>query len=279
MSTASVDLPANEIVLRNLLSYLGEQDPSLTRETLLERSRLILQKTLSDVTSQLTQERKDAAARSMGAATDSTLIVIEDIQLLEPRGRFKLSFSAEGLLLEGKSESLFVRWVNISSAAVVPSSNSSKKEGEDVLALSLGSGVPCGKKEISGVLIALSKSPNSIVKTPSFEGTHAEVLPTAIGHYISSPIVRPDKKLFNSCRSQSFLRCYKGTQEGTLYPLRSGLLFLRPMLFLPAEAVHAISIGRGGNAATRYVDIKVQHPSCCDLGLRQFRWRPWEISA
>ena len=253
----NLDLPAHELVLRNLLSHLSDQDPSLTRESLLERSRLILQKTLSDVTSQLAVERKEAASRGMGSSSDSAVLVIQDLQLLEPRGRFKLSLSTQGILLEGKAESLFARWDNVASAAVVPSSNSSKKEGEDVLALSLGCGVPCGKKEVSGLLVVLSKSPNSAVKALGLEGTHAEVLPTAMGRYIISPIVRPDKKLFNSCRSQSFLRCYRGTQEGTLYPLRSGLLFVRPMLFVPAESVNAISIGRGGNAATRYVDIKV----------------------
>ena len=250
--------PVCRDLVSDLQRHLEQQDPSLTREALLERSKLILQRALAEVTTQLSVERKEAAARSMSSSGDSFLLVIEDMQVLEPRGRFKLAPSMEGILLEGKADALFVRWDNVTAAAVVPSGNSSKREGEDLLAMSLGCAVANGKKDLSGLLMVLSKSPKVVVKASNITGSQSEVLPAVISKLLSQPIAIPDKKLFLSCRSQSFLRCYRGTQEGTLYPLPSGLLFVRPMLFIPAESVNAIAIGRGGNAATRYVDIKVR---------------------
>jgi hypothetical protein len=66
--------------------------------------------------------------------------------------------------------------------------------------------------------------------------------------------------LFQTIAQQKeYLRCYKGIQEGAIYPLENGVVFVKPLLFLPAEEISSLTAGRGGGAGnTRYVDLKVR---------------------
>eukprot|EP01082_Thalassiosira_pseudonana_P009702 g8476.t1 g8476 contig3:187587-189680(-) len=54
-----------------------------------------------------------------------------------------------------------------------------------------------------------------------------------------------------------FVGCYHGMNDGALFPLREGLLFFKPPLFVPRSKLASISCGRGsGNS--RYVDMAIQ---------------------
>lgn len=70
----------------------------------------------------------------------------------------------------------------------------------------------------------------------------------------------PRLDLFQSVVKQKpYLLCYKGIQEGALYPLKSGVVFIKPLLFIPADEIAAISAGRGGGTgSTRYVDLQIE---------------------
>jgi hypothetical protein len=74
----------------------------------------------------------------------------------------------------------------------------------------------------------------------------------------STPLVTPDNAIFRTSKGKSFLKCYKGVQEGTLYPLKEGVLFFKPPLFIPSNEVASIMAGRGGSAQTRYIDLNVR---------------------
>ena len=77
-----------------------------------------------------------------------------------------------------------------------------------------------------------------------------------MGHKLEKP--KPSVFATLQGGSKPFLRCYKGVQEGALYPLSSGLLFLKPMIFLAASEIESITAGRGGSAQTRYIDLIVE---------------------
>jgi hypothetical protein len=70
-------------------------------------------------------------------------------------------------------------------------------------------------------------------------------------------ISRPSPRVFVASKGEAFLRCYKGIQEGSLYLLPSGILFLKPVVFIAMSEIESLSAGRGGSAQTRYVDLKV----------------------
>lgn len=54
-----------------------------------------------------------------------------------------------------------------------------------------------------------------------------------------------------------YVGCYQGFNDGALFPLREGLLFFKPPLFVPRSKLASISCGRG-SGGSRYVDMVVQ---------------------
>ncbi len=54
-----------------------------------------------------------------------------------------------------------------------------------------------------------------------------------------------------------FVGCNKGFNNGALFPLREGLLFFKPPLFVPRSNLASISCGRG-SGQSRFVDMVVQ---------------------
>ncbi|KAL3783600.1 hypothetical protein HJC23_002104 [Cyclotella cryptica] len=55
-----------------------------------------------------------------------------------------------------------------------------------------------------------------------------------------------------------YVGCYHGLNDGALYPLRDGLLFFKPPLFVHRSKLASISCGRGSGSASRYVDMAVE---------------------
>lgn len=193
-----------------------------------------------------------------------------DLQLLEPRGRFKVNVMTKGLLIEGKSGGGFIPFEEISYFILVPSHTSSKKEGEDYFAVMFeGTMKICGK-DMKSILFNLSKTlpkqPKSSAEQP-VEGetplTESEKFIRAVRNISKERIHRPDSRLFrtvSSSNSKSFLRCHKGTQEGAIYPLECGIMFIKPLLFIAADEIASLSAGRGGGSGnTRFVDLKVRN--------------------
>ena len=74
--------------------------------------------------------------------------------------------------------------------------------------------------------------------------------------------MRPRSDLFETVATNDakpFLRCHRGTQEGAIYPLECGVVFIKPTLFLPADEIASINAGRGGGSGqTRFVDLIIE---------------------
>ncbi|CAM9950128.1 unnamed protein product, partial [Discosporangium mesarthrocarpum] len=104
--------------------------------------------------------------------------------------------------------------------------------------------------------------PESSFTIPCQEGTtlkvsgkQVEAIVSGLRGLSSLPCSMPDKGLFLTRDGRGFVRCYSGVQEGTLFPLAEGLLFLKPGVFLPRACITQVTCGRGGSAQTRYVDL------------------------
>ena len=72
-------------------------------------------------------------------------------------------------------------------------------------------------------------------------------------------VLRPSREAFVSCTTnQSAISCYFKVDDGLLYPMKSGLLFLqKPIMFIPRDRIDEIMFGRGGSSSTRTVDLSV----------------------
>jgi hypothetical protein len=247
---------------------------------LLGKAKELLSDSLRIVTQKLTKQMKDevaggaAAAGGAGAGGD-VFLKMDDVAFFEPRGRFTASFTLNGLLLEGKNANCFVPWTSVSHAAAFPSNTTTKKEGEDLLALRVSPSVKFSGKDLNGILFNLNKClgtpvkattpPSELVSSTALEGIAAVVVPKIVELLWKKTVVAPRKDLFQTIgvgpggATRPYLRCHKGVQEGAIYPLSNGVVFVKPLLFLPAEEIASLSAGRGGGSGqTRYVDLKIE---------------------
>lgn len=228
----------------------------------LQTLKALITSCLTEIGREIFQISKDETL--IGRTGSEAYIVIPDTQWTEPRGRFAVSISGEGILLEGKAMSSFIPWQNISHYACVPNKASIKKEGEELMAFLLSEPVKCNSKDTKTFLWNLSKSVMKEVSatnpssTSPIVGSEHAVVTTLIPILRKMAIVTPNKELFQSATQQRpYLNCYKNIQEGALYPLKNGIIFLKPLLFIPTEGIASITAGRGGIGSTRYIDLLV----------------------
>ena len=226
--------------------------------------KTILTSSVTEIGRLLTLASKEEALK--GGSGGEAYTVITDAQLIEPRGRFTVSISSDGMLLEGKATTCFVPWDKISHCACLPSNLSTKKEGEELMAFLLSEPVKYCNKEIRTLLWSLGKSVTKLTHAllpgslSPIDDTEHNVVSTLVAALCKKKIATPRKELFQSVTMQRpFLKCYRGIQEGALYPLKNGLIFLKPLLFIPTESIASLTAGRGGSGSTRYIDLMVRN--------------------
>lgn len=240
----------------------------------LNKAKDLLNASVRIVGQKLTKQFKDEVTDDAKAGGNGEVFLkMMDISFFEPRGKFTASFSSSGLLLEGKTANCFVPWEHVSHVSAFPSNITTKKEGEDMLAMRLSAGqVKFAGKDLSGILLSLSKCLGTPIRATSpecadtpLEGIAAIVVPKLIQLLWKKAVVTPRKDLFQSIgvgpggATKPYLRCHKGVQEGAIYPLSNGVVFVKPLLFIPAEEIASLTAGRGGGSGqTRYVDLKIE---------------------
>lgn len=191
------------------------------------------------------------------------MLEIDNVQCFEPRGRFNLKITTTAIFLEGKQFSVLVPVEAVSDVVCLPSFTSAKKEGEDYLAFQLSTPVKVNNKETKHLLINLMRIVNPTTRSKSGDNdvNESAVVMMALQDATGVHISRPQASLFATVRDQKpYLKCYRGTQEGAIYPLQSGVIFVKPLLFISADEIASISAGRGGGSGnTRYVDLLVRY--------------------
>ena len=282
LALATPDASAEGGVVDLTLGTSGSSSSSqTTASSSLNRVRDLLTSSLRIVTQKLAKQIKDEiSVDAKAGGNEQVFLKMEDVQCFEPRGRFNASFTANGLLLEGKNANGFIPWESVSHVSAFPSNATTKKEGEDLLAMRLSPAIKFAGKDMSGVLFSLSKCLGTPVTATRREvsnkgagagsgevvqGTPAVVVPQVIAELWNRPVVSPRKELFQSISTgpggatRPYLRCHRGVQEGAIYPLSNGVVFVKPLLFLPAEEIASLTAGRGGGSGqTRYVDLKIE---------------------
>ncbi len=256
-------------ILESNNSKSSEEGPSLLilRDLLTSTAKLVGARAVEHQKKEVIELDQDLAGIQ--------LMDLPDAQFLEPRGRFRTKVSSTGLMLEGKTASTFVSWAHVTHSAVVPAHQSTKKEGEDMLAMRLAPDqVTFNGKPLKNLLWNMQKMVAKPLKvsidmgegiSETIEGTESHVITSVVTKALGKPLVRPRGDLFETVATKDakpFLRCHKGTQEGAIYPLECGVVFIKPTLFLPTEEIASINAGRGGGSGqTRFVDLILEMAS------------------
>ena len=122
-------------------------------------------------------------------------------------------------------------------------------------------------KSVSTLLWCLGKDEgkqyNALIDRRSVTGNQSEIASALVYEGWKGEIVRPGKEVFVASNGKNlFVKCNRGVQEGALYLLSSGILFLKPALFLPTGTILSVTAGRAGCVNTRYIDLKVVTDNC-----------------
>lgn len=262
-----------DILIKNkdsagIIEYFVEQiggDAKNDMKSTYEELKVLLNKMVSEVTAKISDLNKLVLQQSVQSCEGSLLLEAKNIQCFEPRGRFDLKVSSDMMILEGKQFSVVVPIENISQLICIPSFMSAKREGEDYLAFKLFNAVSVNGKGSTQLLLNLAKNKNSTLITSCVDISQSidesSAVRSALSKVTKKTISIPNPALFSSIRDQKpYLKCYRGTQEGAIYPLRCGVVFVKPLLFIPLEEIASLTAGRGGCGSTRYVDLIVSGP-------------------
>lgn len=96
------------------------------------------------------------SSSSNGSSDDPALLTLDNVQLLQPRGRFDLSFRKGGVSISGKAGAVDVSWANVRHVLRLPrpegynwgkNLNPEDPAGSDLLALPLKESVPFRKNK------------------------------------------------------------------------------------------------------------------------------------
>ncbi len=150
----------SSVFVESLLSAWENADSKVST---LEEMKEFLSKSVSLISAQLTAEGKKIIQLD-DAEKGSTINEFPDLQLLEPRGRFKVTIATKCLMIEGKSGGGNILVDNILTFILLPSHFSSKKEGEDLLAIIFHEPLKICGKDMNHILINLSRTP---IKPPT----------------------------------------------------------------------------------------------------------------
>jgi hypothetical protein len=232
----------------------------------LEATKTLLQAALAATTSQIAGLSKLAAESQASSTGGETLLEMANVQCFEPRGRFDLKITTTHIVLQGKQFSVLVPVDSVAQVMCLPSFTSAKKEGEDYLAFQFSQTVKINNKDSNQILLNLMRTTNPTTKSNTGDNdvNESAAVIMAVQAATGLHVQRPQASLFATCRDQKpYLKCYRGTQEGAIYPLQCGVVFIKPLLIIPADEIASLSAGRGGGAGnTRYVDLVVSVLLC-----------------
>jgi hypothetical protein len=246
----------------------------------------LLRAAAREATSSESQNRSCTEARK---ESNVSFVTLSGLSLAAPRGRFDVVLGSAGVLLRAKGGAVVhgpISWDGIAHVLKVPKPETYRKFDAPARAyyvvLVFGDAVRLviGKQELQCVVFNADGAkplPNSTITTgdasqASHEhATRVEALAVTASAVASEAehvalarlfaacfqdkkcVTEPDRAV---CIAES-LRAYRGVDEGALYPLRPGLLFLpKPALFIPTTNIAGLSQGGPGSASI--ADIVVQ---------------------
>ena len=207
-----------ELYVQSLLTQLQNND--IDESSAYDQAKIYLNKCQTILLTLTNTYKSEQLKKNITSDGNTTAIAsYKDISFSEPRGKFNIILYTHGLSFEGKN-SCFIPWVNVSNIIRIPSNVSTKKEGEDILLFHLSIPISFNNKDIKNFMFTMSNTPSKVDQT-----IESNEITLKISETTNKKITIINKSIFQTVLNQkSYLRCYKGTQEGALYPLKCRLI-------------------------------------------------------
>ena len=198
------------------------------------------------------------------------LFTAENVQLINPRGRFNMSVFAVGVyFVNSKSDAFTITKSSVSSMVTFNKPDLYQKDQSKVKSKMClitfsenNSSTPTFKAKPLKNVTLQAETKDSVTYSSALTGPAPTVWFSALSKSLSIPNsnstpLTPNPSLYTSASGLPFVQCYSKVNEGFLFPMIEGLLFFKPAIFIPRGDLVSIAVGRGGGGgqATQYVDI------------------------
>lgn len=236
---------------------------------------------------------------SSSSSSGSLLATISDVSLLVPRGKYQLQLSSTGATFAvpaTPAKSLSFAWSDVDTVFDVADVN--KRDWLLVLLLKKGRGVAVGKQTHHAFVVkmlatdklketrasvaapvAASELADAQTRMQSYLNEHAHTGATKLSSGMVSllrlvpalrsvPFVSHEPGIFSSLKQLPCVSCKLGVEDGALYFLRTGLLFIKPVLYIPLADLDGITPARGMSSTFDMVRALTHIRTCFCL-----RWR------
>ena len=211
------------------------------------------------------------------------ICMLPPMSFVAPRGKFDMEFCDDMIVLHKHQKDdlrVLVPYNNVVRVLCVPKQDRYKTKKGHVWVLELSEGAKFRKQTLKYIMFEIVTKQKKDFEQLSVDvsrassngsigvGTLSNTLPLLCESLItklvlpssaSSSILRPSRETFvSSTTNQSAIGCYFKVDDGLLYPMKSGLLFLqKPIMFIARDRIDEIMFGRGGSSSTRTVDLSV----------------------
>lgn len=216
---------------------------------------------------------------SVGSLSD-VLLTIADLSVLAPKGKFTLVLTLSHLHLTNPSapaKNLALAWSDVDLVCDVPDLN--KRDWLLVLQLKKDKGLLVGKKTQPAIVLKFLmtekvKEGRFIVAAPSSASSAAAVTTLQrmqafvqsggfVGSKVSAgvlhlmrmipsmqrtTVVGHEAAIYDSLKKLPCVGCHHGVDDGALYFLRTGLLFVKPVIYIAIADINGIDPARGASS-------------------------------
>ena len=170
---------------------------------------------------------------------------------LSPRGKFDVHLLQSQLVLVNDKAGQALRIPLSPSTLVLRVPDANKKDDCVVFCLAPGDAVMVGKTRYQQLVMKAERRTGAAPAANSvWDAVRAHAGAQGVGWCEAS------KGVFASSTSSEWVSCYEGMRDGALYPLKEGLLFLKPAVWVGVEHIDGIAISRGSGGGKTF-DLQV----------------------
>uniref|UniRef100_A0A061S2U9 FACT complex subunit SSRP1 n=1 Tax=Tetraselmis sp. GSL018 TaxID=582737 RepID=A0A061S2U9_9CHLO len=232
---------------------------------------------LEEIRTPLLQARSEAVKAKTICNSESSLgDVVENISLLNPRGKFDLDFHEDGITFKGGRGSFLTRYKSVERVVMLKSLPPPlKNAGRILLWLSEGDAAQYLKQETRAVVLQGGTGDRLVLPDPrsdggTLEGSLMEVLPRYLGAkgLCRGIVTGTDESVF-SLGGHSAVPAFMKASEGLLFPLADAFAFVcgKNSFLAPHERIEFVELQRAsGVSATFDMNLHLRGEKLLELG-------------